>query len=300
MSTGGSAPSWPRHPDRRRALVTGGSSPLGDVVLPALMDDGHDVVCAARSEQAASRCEAHGAQVLPLDLDGRVREVPTVDVVVHMAGVGRSDAALELVARSGARALVVISSASATVAGHPDRDWILAAERRLAAASRVDVTVLRPTMIYGSPRDRNLSRLVSGLRRLPVVPRFRGGGRVQPVLADDVARAIVEATTSGLAGTRFVGGPRPVLFGDLVDAVSDLEGHRRTPFAVPIAPLSRIAARVPASAKSVHAVEMLAVDRAVPAPCDEGFAYRPTELRRGVEIALGRYADATSPGSGLE
>ena len=70
---------------------------------------------------------------------------------------------------------------------------------RLAAedtvmTSALDWTIIRPTMIYGTPADRNMARLLRALRRLPVLPLPGGGtGLQQPVHVDDLAGAIVAA-----------------------------------------------------------------------------------------------------------
>lgn len=74
------------------------------------------------------------------------------------------------------------------------------AERRLAAAAEVRgsaLTLLRPTLIYGHGRDRNLSRLVGLARRWRVLPLpLRAGGLRQPVHVEDVATAVLGALRS--------------------------------------------------------------------------------------------------------
>ncbi|MCX7032957.1 MAG: nucleoside-diphosphate sugar epimerase [Arenimonas sp.] len=74
------------------------------------------------------------------------------------------------------------------------------AERRLAAAAEVRgsaLTLLRPTLIYGHGRDRNLSRLVCLARRWRVLPLpLRAGGLRQPVHVEDVATAVLGALRS--------------------------------------------------------------------------------------------------------
>ncbi|MBV9866509.1 MAG: NAD(P)H-binding protein [Abitibacteriaceae bacterium] len=61
-------------------------------------------------------------------------------------------------------------------------------------ASGIVYTILRPSMIYGSLRDKNMNRLVRFLSRYPVFPLF-GAGRslMQPVYVEDLAGGIVTA-----------------------------------------------------------------------------------------------------------
>lgn len=74
------------------------------------------------------------------------------------------------------------------------------AERRLAAAAEARgsaLTLLRPTLIYGHGRDRNLSRIVGLARRWRVLPLpAHAAGLRQPVHADDVANAVLGALRS--------------------------------------------------------------------------------------------------------
>lgn len=60
--------------------------------------------------------------------------------------------------------------------------------------SGITYTILRPSMIYGSLRDKNMNRLIRFLDKSPVFPLF-GAGRslMQPVFVDDLADGIVEA-----------------------------------------------------------------------------------------------------------
>jgi nucleoside-diphosphate-sugar epimerase len=71
------------------------------------------------------------------------------------------------------------------------------AERRLADISAergCALTLLRPTLIYGLGRDRNLSRLVGLARRWGWLPLpLAAGGLRQPVHVADVAQAVLAA-----------------------------------------------------------------------------------------------------------
>lgn len=269
-------------------LVTGGSSPLGDVMLPVLARIFTRVIATGRSDAAMSRVAAHGAQPLAFDL--RDTTVPTVraDVLVHAAGIRLASGAVRLSRAAGARCTVAISSASATAGQHPDNAEIRAAEELLTRFGAV--SILRPTMIYGSPRDRNVRRLNKALATLPAVPRFKGGGRLAPVFVDDVVAAIVETIESPRVEPIAVAGPNSVLFGELVDELCSLNKYPRLPTPVPVALLS-FAGRVTKRrlGKVSHALEMLSVDRSAPSPTEVGFRYQPTDLSAGLRQALQRY-----------
>lgn len=271
-------------------LVTGGSSPLGDIVLPELVRVFGSVAATSRSPKAMMRIASAGAipiecdlrDIKPLDLDA--------DVVVHLAGINFGAAAAALVRMTGATRLVAISSASATATWHPRRDEVLAAEAKFQQIDAV-TSIIRPTMIYGSPRERNVSRIVTLCQRSPAVPLISGGGRLMPVFADDVASAIVElAQADSPLPLAPLSGPTPLALGQMVDAVCIATNTRRLRITAPLsAPIAIAKAIHDPRSKLIHAVQMLEVDRIVETPSEAGFRFASTDFESGVRTAIRRY-----------
>ena len=92
---------------------------------------------------------------------------------------------------------------------------------QLIQQSAMKWTILRPTMIHGVPGDRNLSRLLTPLRRVPVLPVPGGGQHIQQpvhVHVADLAEAVLAAAERPAAtGTSYdVAGPAPLTFADLL------------------------------------------------------------------------------------
>ena len=86
---------------------------------------------------------------------------------------------------------------------------------QLIQQSAMKWTILRPTMIHGVPGDRNLSRLLTPLRRVPVLPVPGGGQHIQQpvhVHVADLAEAVLAAAERPAAtGTSYdVAGPAPL------------------------------------------------------------------------------------------
>ena len=64
------------------------------------------------------------------------------------------------------------------------------AERFIRENYKMPWTIIRPTMIYGHPEDRNISRLVRVLEKTPIMPLIGNGDcMIQPVFIDDLLRA---------------------------------------------------------------------------------------------------------------
>jgi nucleoside-diphosphate-sugar epimerase len=60
--------------------------------------------------------------------------------------------------------------------------------------SGIDYTIIRPAMIYGNDQDKSIHILVKILNRFPVFPIIGNGqSLMQPIYADDVAKAISSA-----------------------------------------------------------------------------------------------------------
>jgi nucleoside-diphosphate-sugar epimerase len=189
----------------KTALVFGGSGQIGMPLLDRLRDDGWRVYAVSR----APRAEQPGLVWLPGELPGV--EQPGVELLRFEASVRQVDAIFscgpldlfaQWYARSDADASRVIAFGSTSIevkrgsADAEERDLVARlreAERSLfetAAARGAAVTVLRPTLVYGSARDRNLSRIAQVAQRFGriVLPRDARGLR-QPVHAHDLADA---------------------------------------------------------------------------------------------------------------
>lgn len=65
--------------------------------------------------------------------------------------------------------------------------------------------MLHPAMLYGAAQERNIHRLLSFIRRFPVLP-VPGGGRhlVQPIHVDDVAACLAAAVKRNWSGSHVI------------------------------------------------------------------------------------------------
>ena len=128
-------------------------------------------------------------------------------------GFGHIPPLLERLAASTVRRAVFVSTTSIfTALPAPSRHVRLDAEAAVTASS-LDWTILRPTMIYGSARDRNISRLLRFLHRWPIFP-LCGDALWQPVHVEDLADAVVAAldTPATIGRTYNLPGASPLPF----------------------------------------------------------------------------------------
>jgi len=90
-------------------------------------------------------------------------------------------------------------------------------------ASGLKYSILRPTMIYGSRRDRNMWRLIRFMRFSSLVPVFGDGNYLQqPIYVGDVASAILSCLCNDqTVGKSYnIAGEYPITYNQVIDAIA--------------------------------------------------------------------------------
>ena len=272
--------------------MTGGSGFLGGHVIPRLAAQGHTVTALSRSDQAAQRVAGLGAEPLAGDLDDpesvdEAFAASGAEALVNLASLGFGHGPVIVAAAEDAgieRAVFVSTTAIFTGVDARSKETRLDAEE-VIRASALGWTLLRPTMIYGTPADRNMVRLLRLLRRTALVPVPGGGRRLQqPVHVDDLAQAVVAALDAPAAvrSTYEVAGPDPLTFTQVIEQAACAVGRRARPVPVPLGPavaVLRIYERAtPRPRLRAEQLERLAEDKAFDisaARRDLGFEPRP-------------------------
>jgi uncharacterized protein YbjT (DUF2867 family) len=234
-----------------RLLVVGGSGFLGGYVLREAIRHGHEVVALARSSAAARVVVGYGAQPLSGDLDdARCLDEACAAargealVCVASLGFGHGPGIVAAAEEVGIARAVFVSTTAVTTTLHPPTKQIRLAAEQQIRGSGLDWTILRPTMIYGDPGDRNLSRLLRLLSRAPVLPVPGTGACLhQPVHVADVAAAVLATLQRPAAvGSLYnVAGPEPLPFAELLRTCARAVGSRTRILPVPLTPFVALA-----------------------------------------------------------
>jgi nucleoside-diphosphate-sugar epimerase len=256
------------------SLVTGASGFVGRHILDALLAEGNHVRALVRSPSAVRGPRDAGAEVMVGDVrrpDVLSQAVRGVDVVYHCAAaVGPAYSVreirdvslagarhlLEALRRAGAGRAVLLTSVNVLGTRHlhmatedlpcrRSRDAsadvkieVEALAREYGERHRVDVTVLRPGLIYG-PRDQhNLPQMVRALRRGKFA--FIGSrDNVAPIVhVSDVVQAMLLAGQRSGRGQAYhiTDGSRTTI-GEFIDHLAGLVGcpapQKVLPYTVP-------------------------------------------------------------------
>lgn len=280
-------------------LLTGGTGLLGSALVGLLLAGGHEVRCLVREEsRLASRLDAerielvHGdassAEDLHLALSG-------MDALVHVAGIEYTPQVVESAGGAGVQRLVVVGSTSAHSA-YPSRSGPKLRMERVVRESGLGWTIVRPTMIYGSERDKNVHRLLRFLDRSPVFPMFGPGDNLwQPVYHEDCARGVYEALVRPEAVHRSydLPGAEPLTYMELVRTAAHALGRKPRVVRLPIEPIRRALAvaerlRLPVPIDSGQ-VMRLREDKAYPyEEARRDLGYAPRSFREGVALEVAR------------
>jgi len=193
-------------PRARHALVFGASGAIGAALLARLLDAGWTVDALSRAPRADGpqlRWHTGAFAAMPDTLPARVDAIfscgPLDQFSLWYAGAAiecprvvafgsTSDATKQAASDPGERELAMRLRTSG--------ERVFAAAQARGAAA----TLLRPTLVYGSGRDRNLSLIVALARRSGVfVLPADARGRRQPVHVDDLAAAAQAAADAPAA-----------------------------------------------------------------------------------------------------
>jgi uncharacterized protein YbjT (DUF2867 family) len=135
---------------------------------------------------------------------------------------------------AGVRRLVHVSALGASADGPSLYQRSKAAGESALRAHTLDLTVLRPSVIFGAG-DRFLNMFARLQTLLPVMPLAGAGTRFQPVWVQDVAAAVVHAlsTPSTIGQTVEAVGPDVFTLAELVHLSGQAVGHARPVVGLP-------------------------------------------------------------------
>ena len=226
----------------QRVGLLGATSMVGSCLLPQLTRTGWLVE--AFSRHAPSSGDARVTWRVPALLPQGGEKI---EYWICVAPIWVLPQYFDLLEACGARRVVALSSTSLFTKGDSSdsgeqeiAEGLAAGEEALRTwgeARGVEWVILRPTLIYGHGRDRNIAEMARFMRRFGFFPLLgRAGGLRQPVYVGDVASACLAALSSALVKNRAynLSGGETLSYRDMAGRVFAALGRRPRLVTVPL------------------------------------------------------------------
>lgn len=223
--------------------LVGATSLLGERLIPQLVAGGYRVCAFSR---AATARDAGAVSWRQLSAES-VAERGSITRWVCVAPIWVLSDYFTLLERAGVRRIVALSSTSrfTKIASTDAAEIALAARladaeeqlRTWAAGKGVETVILRPTLIYGWGRDKNITEIARFVRRFGFFPVFGSAlGRRQPVHVDDLSCACMAALQLPVAPNLAynLSGAEVLSYRDMVAGVFAALGRRPRLLPVPL------------------------------------------------------------------
>ena len=282
-----------------RVLLTGATGLLGGELLKLLLAEGHEARCLLHAGSSnAAHLDAERAEIFRGDAaneEDLLRALQGTDALLHVAGIEYAQPVVEAARRAGVGRVVVVGSTSVH-SSYEFRAGPKLRMERVVRGSGLDWTIVRPSMIYGSERDKNVQRLLRFLGRSPVFPMFGPGTNLwQPVYHEDCARGVYEALVrpSAVGRSYDLPGGESLTYLDLVKTAAGALGKKPRIVRLPLEPVRLLLGaaeklRLPLPVGSEQVLR-LQEDKAYPyEEAGRELGYAPRPFREGVALEVAR------------
>lgn len=162
------------------------------------------------------------------------------DTLIHIAGIRWSLPLIEVAAECGVKRFILVHTTGMFSKYKNAAKPYVALEKRIheiAEDNKIQVTILRPTMIYGTLNDKNVSTFIRMVDKLKFFPVINGAKyELQPVHSRDLGEAYYSVlmspeTTTGKEYN--LSGGAPIMLIDMLKTISAYLGKRTHFFTVP-------------------------------------------------------------------
>ncbi len=281
------------------AVVTGATGYLGPYVVRALRERAPalQIRCVVRASSRTAPIRLPGVTSAIADLrdpDALYAAFQGADTLINLASLGFdwTENVVRTAQRANIRRAVFISTTAILTALSVRSKPVRVRGEEMVRQSELAWTILRPTMIYGTPKDRNIARLIRLIDVSPIVPLFAPRALQQPIHVEDVAWAVAAAVGNEKTVGRIynISGAQPLTMESLAREVAAALGRSRLFIRVPLWPVVGMLSlwerlrRPPISPEQVRRVgENKSFDHAEAA---RDFDFSPRDFRAGIKTEV--------------
>jgi len=245
---------------KQRIGILGATSLVGNYLLELL--EQNSLAATAFSRRSSVQCPAikgvewvrlnHSIDTLDPNAEGMeartpMSDVDKIDAWISVAPIWVLPQHFALIKAYGIKRIVALSSTSVFVKADSsdpyEKDVALRlseGEEKLktwATANGIQWIILRPTLIYGCGKDKNVAEIANFIRRFGFFPLFgRAYGLRQPVHAEDVAAACLAVLQNSHNGSHAydISGGETIAYRDMVKRIFSALGLRPRLVTVPL------------------------------------------------------------------
>ena len=153
------------------------------------------------------------------------------DCLINIAsiGFGSADHIIKACNLSNLKRVIFISSTSIFTSLNAKSKKVRLKAEKLIEESNLDWTIIRPTMIYGAPNDRNMIKLIRWIDIMPFMVIFGDGNSLQqPVHVKDLSWVIAECIGNNktIKNIFNISGEKPLTFNEIIEIISEFLNKR--------------------------------------------------------------------------
>lgn len=225
--------------------ITGITGHTGGFLIDELVRNRYPgkIRCLVRDPRKAARLLSSGLDAAAVE--GKLESEQALrtlmegaDTVIHIAGIHHSEEILRLGRECGVKRFILVHTTGIySKFKMASQEYLRIEGQIMPRLAAENITILRPTMIFGDLCDHNISKFIRFVDRLPILPVVAGGkALVQPVNARDLAQALYKALmTEKSCGRAYdISGQQPVTLRQLYQMIAGCLGKRRLIVSVPM------------------------------------------------------------------
>lgn len=296
-------------------LVTGITGHSGRYFLQELIDHRYDgsIRCIVRETSDTSLLDNSGLNVEKVygdlnDQDFLNQAMAGIETVMHIASIFYSIPVVRAAVGNHVQRAILLHTTGIYSKYKSASEEYQNIEKEVAkildeSASGMDLTILRPTMVYGNINDRNMIlfiKMIDRFRLLPIIDH--GRNLLQPVNGEDLGKAYYQVLTSPALQSReyILSGDRPITMLEMLESIGSFLGKKTTFFNVPLGLgvfLAR-AARILSLGKIdyIEKVQRMGEDRSFSHnAAQRAFEYAPMPFEKGLKREIEQYLNMSQP-----
>lgn len=287
-------------------FVTGITGHSGGFFVKKLISENFDchIKCIVRKNSDISIIDSSNLDIKKVygdlnDIDFLSDELKGYDIILHIASIFQSQNIMKAAQNAKIKnAILVHTTGMFSKFKSASSEYIAIEDNVLKNRDKMDITILRPTMIYGSKRDRNMFKLIDYLNTHKYFPIFGNGKNLmQPVHAKDLGEAYYDVLKNWdkTKNKEYnLSGKYPIEYIELIRTVEDYLGKKVYNIKVPIW-ISLIAAVLlnkisKGALVSVEQVKRMMEDKKFSyREAQDDFGYSPQSFSEGIRGEVEEY-----------